>query len=73
MNDIVSENGEEAPSFTYQHETGRKGGRRAGRGRGGEMEHNIDNLIMHFIISVTIECLPSLVARCTRAAVPARL
>lgn len=35
-----------------------------------EMEHNIDYLIMHFIISVTIECLPSLAAQCTRAAVP---
>lgn len=34
------------------------------------MEHNIDYLIMHFIISVTIECLPSLAALRTCAAVP---
>lgn len=34
------------------------------------MEHNIDYLIMHFIISVTTECLPSLAARPTCAAVP---
>lgn len=36
-----------------------------------KMEHNIDYLIMHFIISVTIECLPSLVAHscsCSSAA-----
>lgn len=32
MNDTVSENGEEARSFTYQRETGRKGVRRAGGG-----------------------------------------
>lgn len=45
------------------------GGEREER-REKEMEHNIDYLIMHFIISVTIECLPSLVAQRTRAAVP---
>lgn len=41
-----------------------------GEKREREMEHNIDYLIMHFIISVTIECLPSLVAQRTCAAVP---
>lgn len=52
---------EVAPISTRQSE--------ATRGKS-EMEHNIDYLIMHFIISVTIECLPSLVALCTHAAVP---
>lgn len=34
------------------------------------MEHSIDYLIMHFIISVTKECLLSLAARPTSAAGP---
>lgn len=44
----------------------RRGMEREERG----MEHNIDYLIMHFIISVTTECLPSLTAWPTCAAVP---
>lgn len=56
MNNIISENGGETQSCTYQHKTERGGGKtREER----EMEHSIDYLIMHFIISVTIECLLS--------------
>lgn len=48
-------------------------GKRRGKERETEergMEHNIDYLIMHFIISVTTECLPSLAGRPTCAAAP---
>lgn len=38
-----------------------------------EMQHNTDYLIMHFIISVTIEWFSSSVARCAHGAVPALL
>lgn len=62
MNIIISENGEETEL--------RLSAQDGVRVRESEMEHNIDYLIMHFIISVTIEWLPSLVAQRVHAAVP---
>lgn len=59
MNSITSEDRERSPSSTYQRQTVRAGG----RGKGGSWgEGNADELVAHFVVSVTIEVPP--VSRC---------